>query len=91
MVLVQINEVCLLELLTRVDDNLLKDLLSELFVCDVLVMLGGDNNCVDTDRIQFPKRVFIILHCDLGLTIRPEERQLATLPGLRQVPGKIVC
>ena len=70
----------------RIDD-ILADILVNLLLADLLVMLGGDDNRLETDRLV----VLIVLDGDLRLAVSAEIRKRAVLAHLGQSAGQLVC
>ena len=70
----------------RIDD-ILADILVNLFLRDLLVVLGGDDNRLETDRLI----VLIVLDGNLRLAVCAEIRKRTVLAHLGQPAGQLVC
>ena len=68
-------------------DHQLQDVSAKLFGRNVLGMLGGDNHCVDPDRIH----ILVVFHRHLALAIRPEIGKPSAFAHFRQFAAEFVC
>ena len=67
-------------------DHVLQDVGAQLFVGDVLRVLGGDDDRIDAHRLA----VLVVLHRHLALAVGPQVGQLAVLANFGQPPRQLV-
>ena len=68
-------------------DDILADVLMDLLLCYLLVMLRGDNDCLQTNRLV----VLVILNGYLRLSVCAKISKRSVLSHFRKLSGQLVC